>query len=97
VQVGHKKGKKSNKALEEAIRKRDEFLQMNPRLKPMQKEIDRQLEAAGDDPQKRLEVIRDMMKDLLENEMAPAMEELGEAIEDLMEEAERVRKEGQKE
>jgi hypothetical protein len=53
-----KKEKKMN--IEDAIKERDKYIEDHPHLKDYQKEIDSALEKAGDDTEKRLEVLATM-------------------------------------
>jgi hypothetical protein len=71
--------------LEEAIRQRDEFLEQNPRLKPLQREIDRAFEGVGEDSEERLKIIQEMIIDILREELAPAVEDLGKSYKELEE------------
>lgn len=69
--------------IKELIRQRDEFLQKHPHLKPVQKEIDRELDEAGEDPAKRMEAIGKMIVDLIDEELVPEMEKLKEIGNDI--------------
>lgn len=70
------------KSLEELLRERDELLSNCPQLRPLQAEIDDQLAKVGNDPQKRIQVVLDMLKDIIVNEYEPAMRELEEVVEE---------------
>jgi hypothetical protein len=77
--------KKQEDPVQKAIRERDEFLARHPHLRPMQNEIDRRLKEVGDDAEKRMQVIAEMIVDVLNEELAPTMEELYKACDDFAE------------
>lgn len=58
-----------NKKIADLIKKRDEFLEQHPHLQSLQEEIDRALEIVGNDPYKRMKVIHELMKDIIDNDL----------------------------
>ena len=57
------------------LKERDEFLEENPHLKPLQKEIDKKLEKI-DAPSHKLLVINEIMLKMFTTELLPAMNTL---------------------
>src|SRR5262249_8546373 len=53
-----------------------ELLAAKPELVPLQKEIDRALNAAGSDPLKRAEKAYEMLSETIKNEFLPEMDKL---------------------
>lgn len=64
---------KSNKRIQELLRLKEELLRDNPELRAYQKEIDEALEKAGNDPIKRAEALNNMLIQLIEQKLAPAL------------------------
>jgi hypothetical protein len=69
------------KLLANLIEQRDHLLEQRPELKAYQKEIEKELEKAGDDPEQRMIKVFMMMMNKLRKELIPAMETLQMATE----------------
>ncbi|MBF0297401.1 MAG: hypothetical protein HQK51_01700 [Oligoflexia bacterium] len=68
------------KLLTKLIEEREKSLQEKPHLLKVQKEIDTILEKIGDDPDKRMTVLNELMMKKLKEELVPALLDLSSTI-----------------
>ena len=67
--------------LAELLREKEELLARYPELRPLQKEIDRTLASAGEDPMARLKKSFELLADQMGQELGPEVDRLKSAIE----------------